>query len=398
MQLPTILATLFASTAALTITAEERISLTSELEQWEATFGEVAAKNGFYPPIHGLSEDAVTDLKLQRLKDSKDRVAQLIKANPNAAFSAQTQFGLLSADEFKAYVQKSFGKKQSLRKLRTDVDEAVDASLPASVDWTTSKCMPPVKDQGQCGSCWTFSATGAAEIGNCIAGGTLYNLAEQELVDCDTSDGNSGCDGGYEDKAINWIVAKGGLCLESDYPYTSGTSGKAGSCKTSCKVQKLPYVGNAVEIQGESALASALVNQVVTVSLYAGNDAFQYYTSGILSSCPSGQSDHAVIAVGYGSNYFKIRNSWGASWGESGYIRLSRGSGGQGTCNVAGAPAYPKLTSAGPTSQPTSAPTTAPTSKPSPTVAPTTKKPTPAPTTAAPSDSSSDSGSGSWWW
>ncbi|OQR88696.1 cysteine protease family C01A [Thraustotheca clavata] len=344
MQLLTFLSAFFAYTAAaLSITPDERTTLTFELKQWEAFFGAVAARSGFYPPIQGLSDNDAIDLKLQRLNTSKIRVALLAKKNPHATFSVQTQFALLSHQEFKAYVQKSFGKKkQPSRVLKVQTDEALNATLPtSSVDWTTSKCMPAVKDQGECGSCWAFSATGAAEIGNCIAGGTLYNLAEQQLVDCDSS--NYGCDGGDESEAINRIVSNGGLCLASAYPYTSGLSGNASTCQASCTTQSLPHISYSVNIQGESALATALVKQVVTVAVFAGNDAWQYYTGGILSSCTSGESDHAVIAVGYGSNYWKVRNSWGASWGESGYIRLSRGTGGNGTCNIAQSPAYPNL-------------------------------------------------------
>ncbi|OQR90403.1 cysteine protease family C01A [Achlya hypogyna] len=332
-----------ASIVAIEIPAAERAQLHAELIQWEADFGELAAKNGLLAFIEGLSPDAATEAKLRRLHAAKAKVAAVQTANPSANFSVQTQFGLLSSSEFSAYLQKSFGKRPT-RKLRT-TKLAAQADAPSSIDWTTSKCVGPIKDQGQCGSCWAFSAAGAAEMGNCIAGGQLYDLSEQQLVDCDTSDGRA-CNGGFEDNALNWLVAQGGLCLESDYPYTSGTTRQAGSCNMSCQKQALPLIGDAVSIQGESALTTALGTQPVMVAVFAGNDAWQYYTGGVMSSCPAGHSDHAVIAVGYGSDgsdYYKIRNSWGTSWGEAGYIRLQRNVGGDGTCNVAGQAAFPQL-------------------------------------------------------
>ncbi|OQR88697.1 hypothetical protein THRCLA_10155, partial [Thraustotheca clavata] len=151
MQLLTFLAAFFAYTAsAQLIIIDERITLILELQLWEATFGAIAAINGLYPPIQGLSDNDALDLKLQRLNASKIRVALLAKDNPDATFSIQTQFALLSPQEFKAYVQKSFGKtKQPSRVLKVQTDEALNPTLPtSSVDWTTSKCMPAVKDQG----------------------------------------------------------------------------------------------------------------------------------------------------------------------------------------------------------------------------------------------------------
>ncbi|OQS04738.1 cysteine protease family C01A, partial [Thraustotheca clavata] len=258
------------------------------------------------------------------------------------------------------------------------------ANADGEVDWTTSKCVNAVKNQGQCGSCWAFSGTGTVESAHCIATGTLLNLSDQQVTSCAKAAGN-GCDGGLEDKAITWIHDNGGLCLEKDYPYTSGSSGQTGSCQSSCSKQKLS-IGATVNIKGEGALETALNTQPISVAVEAGNDVWQYYKGGVVTHCPGAQSDHAVIAVGYGSengkNFFKIRNSWGANWGEKGYIRLQRGVGGKGMCNVAEEPAYPKI-SVSPTSKPTDAPYT-----PQPTGNP-TNSPTSNPTNA-PTDSPSD--------
>ncbi|OQR93125.1 cysteine protease family C01A [Achlya hypogyna] len=340
-------AVLATSALASGIPADERAELVADLAAWREKFGADAAANGLLPKAPGGVHEEASDLLLSRLRAAKARLPALRAANPDATFSVLTPFALLSHDEFKARLGRSFGKVQPKRALRVeDVDFASLEGVAAagSVDWTTGKCVNAVKDQGQCGSCWTFSATGAAESAHCLATGTLLNLSEQQLVSCDATDGD-GCNGGWEDKALTWISSHG-QCLTKDYPYTSGTSGQNGTCKKTCKAQKLS-IGTTVEIAGEGPLTTALNTQPVTVAVEAGNDVWQYYGGGVVTACPGAQSDHAVIAVGYGSasgkNYFKVRNSWGASWGEAGYIRLQRGVGGKGMCNVAEQPAYPKI-------------------------------------------------------
>ncbi|CAK4148485.1 unnamed protein product [Aphanomyces euteiches] len=166
------------------------------------------------------------------------------------------------------------------------------------------------------------------------------------------------------------------------YPYVSGTTGKTGSCQSSC-AKKMLSIGKTVQTEGEAALVAALNKQPVSVLVEAGNEVWRNYKSGVITQCPGAQVDHAVTAVGYGTSthdYFKIKNSWGAQWGENGYIYLQRGVGGNGMCNVVEYISYPTLTgtsvNAPSTSQPTVPPTTsAPTVKPTtaPTFSPTTK-------------------------
>ncbi|OQR88952.1 cysteine protease family C01A [Achlya hypogyna] len=393
-------AILLATVAATTmgdLTPAERTELAADLKQWQQLFGQEALTQGFLPRLHGLSAAESDDELLHRMKAAKERIPALQAQNPDAQFSHLSPLALLTKAEFKAYVMSSFqrGKpKRALRASKVDWAALQGSTAAGSVDWTTSKCVTPVKNQGQCGSCWAFSGTGAAESAHCIATGTLLDLAEQQVVDCDTAGYNQGCNGGMEDAAITWIQKNGGLCLTKDYPYTSGSSGQSGRCKSSCTKQKLS-IGATVNIKGESPLTTALDTQPVAVAVEAGNDVWQYYKGGVVSQCPGAQSDHAVIAVGYGSdggkNYFKIRNSWGANWGEKGYIRLQRGVGGKGMCNVAEMPAYPKI-NAGPkpTHKPTDEPTEEPTDEP-------TDEPSDEPTDT-PSGSGSDespSGSGS---
>ncbi|KAF0685480.1 hypothetical protein As57867_022568, partial [Aphanomyces stellatus] len=204
---------------------------------------------------------------------------------------------------------------------------------------SSHKCNPPVKNQGQCGSCWAFSTVGTVEAAHCLTSGEVVDLSEQQVVSCSTNGGSMGCNGGFPPSAIDWMQQ--GVCLQKDWPY----AGQTGSCNKNCQKKKLS-IGKTVQTSGESSLQSALTKQPVTVVVEAGNAVWRNYKGGVVTQCPGSHSDHAVIAVGFGSStgqYFKIKNSWGAQWGENGYIYLQRGVGGKGMCNVAEGVSYPQL-------------------------------------------------------
>jgi len=192
----------------------------------------------------------------------------------------------------------------------------------SSVDWVTAGAVTGVKDQGSCGSCWSFSTTGCMEGAYYIKKKSLVSFSEQQLVSCDTTD--SGCNGGLMDYAFEWIQSNGGICKESDYPYVSGT-GLNPSCKTSCSIVSGTKPTGWTDVRAtESALLSAIAQQPVSVAIEADQIAFQLYKSGVFDSSCGTNLDHGVLAVGYGTdsgaNYWKVKNSWG----EDGYIRLSR--------------------------------------------------------------------------
>jgi C1A family cysteine protease len=229
------------------------------------------------------------------------------------------------------------------------------ASLPSSIDWTANRAVTPVKDQGQCGSCWSFSTTGALEGAYAIITGNLASFSEQQLVDCDTL-GNGGrdhgCNGGLMENAFNWISKNNGLCLESDYPYISGTTKTAGKCDKSCKnlagSDVVKYID--VEPASDSAFMTALAKQPVSVAIEADQREFQLYKSGVFTGTCGTNLDHGVLAVGYGTEagneYYKVKNSWSATWGEGGYIRIGRGAnynGGKGQCGILLQASYPVI-------------------------------------------------------
>lgn len=210
-------------------------------------------------------------------------------------------------------------------------------SAPASIDWVAKGAVTPVKDQGQCGSCWSFSTTGSMEGAYFIKNGKLVSFSEQELVDC-SSPLNHGCNGGLPDRAFRWIENNGGLCTEADYPYVSGTTLKAGTC-TKCTPVKGSQVSGWTDLAATNdAMVNALAVQPVSIAIEADQRAFQFYSSGVFPASECGNNlDHAVLAVGYDSSAYKVKNSWGTSWGDQGYIYLEKSADAEkngGTCGM----------------------------------------------------------------
>jgi len=215
--------------------------------------------------------------------------------------------------------------------------------LAGSVDWSTKGAVTPVKNQGQCGSCWAFSTTGSLEGAWEIATGKAVSLSEQQFVDCDKRD--SGCGGGLMDTAFAY-AEKNAICTEGSYSY----KGRAGSCEASSCTVGIPKGGvtgyKDVSTDNEQALMEAVAKGPVSIAIEADKSAFQSYSGGVLSSTCGSNLDHGVLAVGYGTDngkdYWKVKNSWGTSYGENGYIRLLRGKGGSGECGLlSGPPSYP---------------------------------------------------------
>jgi len=277
---------------------------------------------------------------------------ELHNANADNTYQlGHNQFSHMSFDEFKEYVHLGLNTpdKETIANNVLEANQNLTA-LPTSVDWSTKGAVTDVKDQGNCGSCWSFSATGALEGAYKIKYGTLISFSEQNLVSCDTID--SACNGGLMDNAFTWTKSNGGLCTESGYPYTSGTTGQKGTCLTTCSKNTgvAPKSFTDVAKNSDSALMTALAQQPVSVAIQANQPAFQLYKSGVLTGTCGTNLDHGVLAVGYGTwsdgtDYYKVKNSWGTSWGMSGYILIQRGNPQRcGECGIlCGPPSYPNL-------------------------------------------------------
>jgi C1A family cysteine protease len=216
---------------------------------------------------------------------------------------------------------------------------------PTSVDWVSKGAVTAVKNQGQCGSCWSFSTTGSMEGAYFIKNGKMPSstgFSEQNLVSCDTVD--SACNGGLMDNAFKWIKTNGGLATEADYPYVSG-NGNVPTCNSGIKTVSLSPSYTDVQEGSVSAMMSAVAKQPVSIAIQANQRAFQHYTGGVLTSGCGQRLDHGVLNTGYGTedgtDYWNVKNSWGPSWGDKGYIKILRDDSNQ--CGVLSAASYPNL-------------------------------------------------------
>ena len=198
--------------------------------------------------------------------------------------------------------------------------------VPFSKDWRKYNAVTNVKNQGNCGSCWSFSTTGSIEGIVSIKTGKLFNVSEQQLIDCSSDYGNHGCYGGLMDNGFKYVINNGGLCSEKDYPYIA----EEGDCQECKPVVKISNYGD-IESNNEKILKRAVAQQPVSVAIQANVSSFRFYSNGIYSDPMCGNKlDHGVLLVGYGydleydMDYWIIKNSWGDDWGENGNIRIKR--------------------------------------------------------------------------
>jgi cathepsin L len=274
-----------------------------------------------------------------RLGVFAERLSQIDEHN-----SQEGRTSTMGVNKFSDWTQEEIKKMNGLKAPAFDYSKATkidDSMLPDAVDWRKQGAVTPVKDQGHCGSCWSFSTTGSMEGAHFIKTGNLVSLSEKNLVDC--SHLNFGCGGGNIDTAFLYAMVHP-LELESDYPY------RPESGLFECKYKKA--MGK-VKVSSISLVAPACSEQLkahiakgpVSVGIEADQPVFHQYTGGIITSSSCGSAvDHAVLAIGYGKEngqeYYIVKNSWGADWGENGYVRIGVANG-LGICGIQSQPSQP---------------------------------------------------------
>ena len=294
--------------------------------------------------VNQYSKKYTDEEYLTRFDIFKNNIEKIEKHNTNNDDWKMSinKFADLSSDEFKEMYINGYKKPNyGLRRKQIKIDYSID-DLPSEIDWTLKGAVTEVKDQGQCGSCWAFSTTGSVEGAYFLSTGKLVSFSEQQLVDCAGSYGNQGCNGGLMEYGFKYIEDSG-ICAEQEYGYKA-VDGKCTKCTTITKIDSFIDITT----NDEKALQMAVSLQPISIAIEADQLMFQFYHSGVFTSTCGTKLDHGVLIVGYGTlngvDYWKVKNSWGATWGDKGYILLQRNvKSASGQCGLAIQPSYPVM-------------------------------------------------------
>ncbi|XP_055828476.1 senescence-specific cysteine protease SAG39-like [Solanum dulcamara] len=306
-------------------------SIVEKHERWMAKHGRV------------YKDDIEKAERLKTFKQNLEYIESVNKAGTRTYKLGINEFADMTNEEFQA--THNGYRMSSHQNLSATSFRYKDVAVPDKMNWIEKGVVTGIKQQGRCGCCWAFSAVAATEGINKITTDKLISLSEQELVDCDTSS-NQGCEGGLMSKAFEFIIRNNGLTSESNYPF----EGIDDMCKIGDEtnnVAKITGYEN-VPTNSESDLLKAVANQPVSVAIDASGSDFKSYSSGVFTGECGTELNHGVTVVGYGEDsddgtkYWLVKNSWGTSWGENGYIRMQRDiDDEEGLCGIAMQASYP---------------------------------------------------------
>jgi cathepsin L len=326
---------------------------------------ELMSKFKHWTDYHHKTYDS-HDEKMQRLSiwlDNHELIEKHNSQQPVPTFTlGHNAFSDMTEQEFAAHFKlgEDYSKKAAASKMHSEeaastarrrtLEDVAPLELPDYVNWVDLGAVTPIKNQGACGSCWAFSTTGALEGAKFLKTGELVALSEQNLLDCDHVD--LGCSGGLMDNAFKFDEKSGGLCSETDYPYQAKQNK---ICNTNCTDVPGSIVKTFIDVPtgNAKALVSAVAMQPISIAIEASGSMFQFYKNGVLTDDACGKRgsiDHGVLAVGYGTDldtqspYFLVKNSWGASWGDHGYVKIGRKSANKfGICSILKMASFPEV-------------------------------------------------------
>ena len=276
-----------------------------------------------------------------------ENVNFIFKNKDKSYYLEVNQFTDMTQDEFKNYYNmdkkdKLYSQKELFSTVCKEF-EYQEKNVPDMIDWRDT-AVTPVKNQGQCGSCWSFSSTGALEGAWALSGKKLISLSEQELIDCSKRYGDFGCKGGLMENAFEYVIDNG-LTSEDNYQYKA----EGGKCQSD-KYGTVVEISKCYDVpeNNQLALKQVVSNQPVSVAIQADTKIFQFYSSGVITGDECGTNlDHGVLVVGYGVEdsipYWLVKNSWGEDWGDKGYVKIGRSDNttDPGVCGIAMQPSFP---------------------------------------------------------
>ncbi|XP_065857349.1 senescence-specific cysteine protease SAG39-like [Euphorbia lathyris] len=305
-------------------------SMQAQHEQWMARYGRV------------YKDSNEKEMRFNIFKQNVHLIESFNKDEAKSFKLGINQFADLTNEEFKTS-RNGFKGHMCSEQAGPFRYENISA-VPTSMDWRKKGAVTPIKDQGQCGSCWAFSTVAAVEGITQLTTGKLISLSEQELVDCDTKGEDQGCEGGLMDDGFKFIIGNQGITTETNYPYDAAD----GTCNTKDEANHAAKITGYEDVPAndEAALMKAVANQPIAVAIDASGSEFQFYSSGVFTGSCGTELDHGVTTVGYGSssgmNYWLVKNSWGSQWGEEGYIRMQKDiDANEGLCGIAMQASYP---------------------------------------------------------